>query len=198
MRLISQDGMIDVPYEQVSVEQKGNEIWCGYSTTMSKHCIAKCFAKYSTEDKAGNIIESLRSEFVKHTECSYQMGQCGNLYMNVGFVPPKVFRFPQESEFENGGRKMDNDLISRKETISVIEQVFKKYNIGFANGNGGFADAIPEAIEYIPTAYDINEVLKRLDENSFVPNDWVGVSDIKSIMAEKAKEIVKSGFVEKI
>lgn len=49
MRLISQDGTIDVPYEQISVEQKGNEIWCGYSSTMVKHCMGKKLAEYSNK-----------------------------------------------------------------------------------------------------------------------------------------------------
>lgn len=194
MRLISQDGMIDVPYEQVSVEQKGKEIWCGYSSTMVNHCTGKKFAEYSTELNARKAIENLRKEYIECTKCSYQMGQCGNLYMNVGFVDPKVFRFPEEIELESE-KKMTNDLISREEVISTLRKVFEKYNIGFANGNGGFADAVPRAIESIPIAYDINGAIENLDENSFIPNDWVGVSEDKMIMSEKAKEIIKNSFI---
>lgn len=65
MRILSQDGMhegiIDVPYEQVSIEQKENEIWCGYSSTMDRNCIGKCFAKYSTSEKAIKVMEMLRN-----------------------------------------------------------------------------------------------------------------------------------------
>lgn len=64
MRIISQDGMIDVPYEQVSIEQRENEIWCGYSSTMEKHCIGKLFATYSTNEKAKEAVELLRYIYV--------------------------------------------------------------------------------------------------------------------------------------
>lgn len=65
MRILSQNGLhegiIDVPYEQVSIEQKENEIWCGYSSTMDRHCVGKRFAKYSTEVKARKAMEMLRN-----------------------------------------------------------------------------------------------------------------------------------------
>ena len=45
MRLISQDGTIDVPYEQVSVEIRNATeqcaIWCGYSSILERICVAK-------------------------------------------------------------------------------------------------------------------------------------------------------------
>ena len=65
MRILSQNGLhegiIDVPYEQVSLEQKENEIWCGYSSTMSQHCVGKRFAKYSTAEKVQKAMEMLRN-----------------------------------------------------------------------------------------------------------------------------------------
>lgn len=60
MRLISQDGMIDVPYEQVSVELRDCDIWCGYYPTLSQHLISKKFATYSNTDKALKVVEMLR------------------------------------------------------------------------------------------------------------------------------------------
>lgn len=76
MRILSQDGLhegiIDVPYEQVSIEQKENEIWCGYSSTMDRHCVGKCFAKYFTEDKARKAMEMLHGAY------------CGETYMKCG------------------------------------------------------------------------------------------------------------------
>lgn len=65
MRILPQEGLhegiIDVSYEQVSIEQRGNEIWCGYSSTMDRHCVGKCFAKYPTEAKARKAMEMLRN-----------------------------------------------------------------------------------------------------------------------------------------
>lgn len=64
MRLISQDGMIDVPYEQVSVELRDCDIWCGYYPTLSQHLISKKFATYSNTDKALKVMEMLRNAYV--------------------------------------------------------------------------------------------------------------------------------------
>ena len=69
MRLISQDEINDVPYEEVSIERKENEIWCGYSSTLSKYCTGKLFAKYSTEDKAIKAMEMLHDEWRDYGEC---------------------------------------------------------------------------------------------------------------------------------
>lgn len=67
MRILSQDGLhegiIDVPYEQVSIEQKENEIWCRYSSAMDRYCIGKCFAKYSAEAKARKAMEMLHGKY---------------------------------------------------------------------------------------------------------------------------------------
>lgn len=67
MRILSQNGLhegiIDVPYEQVSLEQKKNEIWCGYSSALDRNCVGKCFAKYSTEAKARKAMEMLRDAY---------------------------------------------------------------------------------------------------------------------------------------
>ena len=59
MRVISQNGMIDVPYEQISIEVRENEIWCGYNATLEKHCVGKQFATYSTKEKAKKAMQKL-------------------------------------------------------------------------------------------------------------------------------------------
>lgn len=63
MRVISQDGNIDVPYEQISIEVRDNEIWCGYNATLGKDCIAKRFAIYSTEEKAEKSMQKLHEAY---------------------------------------------------------------------------------------------------------------------------------------
>ena len=77
MRILSQDGLhegiIDVPYEQVSIEQKGSEIWCGYSSTMDRYCVGKCFANIPPKPKQErlwrcckiNILELLMATKMK-------------------------------------------------------------------------------------------------------------------------------------
>lgn len=59
MRIISQNGLIDVPYEQISIEIRENEIWCGYTATLEKTCVSKRFARYSTQEKAEKTMQKL-------------------------------------------------------------------------------------------------------------------------------------------
>ena len=68
MRLISQDGMIDVPYEQVAIELKESEVWCEYSATVQSYCTGRMVAKYTTEAKALKVMEMLRASYVNN-EC---------------------------------------------------------------------------------------------------------------------------------
>lgn len=93
MRILSQDGLhegiIDVPYEQVSIEQKQNEIWAGYSFTMQEHCVGKCFAKYSTAEKAQKAMKLLHEKYKKYNHYLCDIDD---------FVPPKLFQFPSDDE----------------------------------------------------------------------------------------------------
>lgn len=92
MRVISQDGMIDVPYEQISIEIKENEIWCGYYATLEQHCIAKKFARYSTEAKAKKAMEMLQNDYYDHVaEKTYHEG--------AYYIHP-YFRFPKDEDVE--------------------------------------------------------------------------------------------------
>lgn len=96
MRILSQDGLhdgiIDVPYEQVSLEQRKNEIWCGYSSTMDNHCVGKLFAKYSTEARARKAMELLHKKYLEVTIYPFSD--------KSSTVKPKVFRFPSDDEIE--------------------------------------------------------------------------------------------------
>lgn len=66
MRVISQKGLdytLDLPYEEISVEQKENEIWAGYSSTLSRSQVGKLLARYSTTEKAVKAMEMLRGKY---------------------------------------------------------------------------------------------------------------------------------------
>ena len=93
MRLISQDGMIDVPYEQVSVELRDCDIWCGYYPTLSQHLISKKFAIYSNIDKALKVMKMLREEYLQY--CTARSSEYWFAFNN-----PKVFQFPKDEEVE--------------------------------------------------------------------------------------------------
>ena len=91
MRVISQGGKIDVPYEQISIEVRDNEIWCGYNATLGKDCIAKRFAIYSTEEKAEKAMQKL------HENYAYSWKLEHGLQTYYG-DEPVVFCFPREDE----------------------------------------------------------------------------------------------------
>lgn len=104
MRVISQDGTIDVPYESSSLSMASGKyedvehaaIYChNYSTTMGTK-----MAEYSSKEKAKKAMEELR--------CAYM---CHNI-LKMGQTPPDgideiltmglngVFQFPAEEELE--------------------------------------------------------------------------------------------------
>lgn len=102
MRVISQDGALDIPYEQVVIQRFNGEIYflnknlTGIDDLVSDIVIAK----YSTEEKAKKAMEELRYAYMCHT------------LVKVGQMPPDgigekltiglcgVFQFPAEEELE--------------------------------------------------------------------------------------------------
>lgn len=115
MRILSQDGLhdgiIDVPYEQVSIEQRKNEIWCGYSSTMNNHCAGKLFAKYSTEARARKAMEMLRDAYSPKFEVKESVPKeipkkrssewvFTTMQSKVEVLENFYFQFPSDSEVE--------------------------------------------------------------------------------------------------
>lgn len=86
MRVISQEGTLDIPYEQVVIQRFKGEIYflnknlTGIDDLVSDIVIAK----YSTEEKAKKAMEMLRKEYQKYASQNYM----------------KVFQFPAEEELE--------------------------------------------------------------------------------------------------
>ena len=77
MRIISQNGTIDVPYEHTTLIRVGTEIYLS-SIKLRDTLIAK----YSTEEKAVKAME-----------------MCRRYYDNRSSVTePKIFRFPTDEE----------------------------------------------------------------------------------------------------
>lgn len=102
MRVISQDGELDIPYEQVVIQRFNGEIYflnknlTGIDDLVSDIVIAK----YSTEEKAKEAMEELRMAYM-----------CHNL-VKMGQTPPDgidekltmglsgVFEFPADEGLE--------------------------------------------------------------------------------------------------
>lgn len=79
MRIISQDGTIDVPYEHTTLIRVGTEIYLS-SIKLRDTLIAK----YSTEEKAIKVMK-----------------MCREYYDSIFFEPnSEIFQFPADEEVE--------------------------------------------------------------------------------------------------
>lgn len=95
MRVISQDGKIDVPYKIATILKRGN-------TILARNDRAEFeLAEYSTEAKAIKAMEMLREEYLKYMEIEGHADLTGQGIIQPNFwVLPKVFQFPQDDEIE--------------------------------------------------------------------------------------------------
>ena len=94
MRVISQDGTIDIPYESVIIQRFGREIYflnknlIGVEQLVSDMDIAT----YSTEAKAQKAMEMLHNDYYDHVaEKTYHEG--------AYYIHP-YFRFPKDEDVE--------------------------------------------------------------------------------------------------
>lgn len=79
MRIISQDGTLDVPYENVVVYQDIKEIMCIFGGIY----IGRTLAKYSTEAKAQKAMEMLHNTYYEHE--AEKIYHEGNNYIHPTF-----------------------------------------------------------------------------------------------------------------
>ena len=109
MRVISQDGTIDMPYDSVIIQRFGREIYflnknlIGVEQLVSDMDIAT----YSTEEKAKKAIEMLRisyenNEFYHYTANSEHFTEFAKALSEEMFkkVTSEYFQFPKEEELE--------------------------------------------------------------------------------------------------
>lgn len=103
MRLVSQDGTIDVPYDicAICLGEHGSKhiIYICSKLFDDKFC---AFADYSTEAKALNAMEMLREEYQKYySNNGGGMMATAEFYVQpFAFNHPKVFQFPKDEEIE--------------------------------------------------------------------------------------------------
>lgn len=86
MRVISQDGTLDFPYENsvVFIDTRGVRDKAFVRMQAIGDNEASIMAQYSTEEKAKKAMEMLREEYKKCVKCHYLM----------------TFQFPAEEELE--------------------------------------------------------------------------------------------------
>lgn len=111
MRVISQDGTIDVPYEYFSLSVAGGkykdvEYACIYCHNISAPHGTR-LAEYSSKAKAINAMEMLRevynnNEFYHCTATTNTFQETMGLLSNekIKEVTSEYFRFPQDDEIE--------------------------------------------------------------------------------------------------
>ena len=94
MRVVSQDGTIDIPYESVIIQRFKSTIYflnknlIGVEQLVSDMDIAT----YSTEEKAQKAMEMLHNDYYDHVaEKTYHEG--------AYYIHP-YFRFPKDEELE--------------------------------------------------------------------------------------------------
>ena len=102
MRVISQDGTIDMPYEMVVVKRFGNAVYFLNRNLAGVENQVRDIelAKYSTEEKAKKAMEELRYAYMCHI-----LAKMGNTppdgideKLTMGLIG--VFQFPTEEELE--------------------------------------------------------------------------------------------------
>ena len=95
MRVVSQNGQIDVPYERYT-------IWCYKDQYLDIYHIAcdsetsyRGLADYSTEEKAIKAMEMLREKYLENSKM-----YTGSAWTCEIVSLAKVFQFPQDNEIE--------------------------------------------------------------------------------------------------
>lgn len=121
MRVISQDGTIDMPYEEVIIQRFRSRIYFLNKNLTGVESLSDDMqiAEYSTETKAIKAMEMLREayvgipivmqnvdvsedvakEFERLKKCGI-MVQTENQPSKVDFINNAVFQFPQDDEIE--------------------------------------------------------------------------------------------------
>ena len=98
MRVISQDGTIDMPYEM-------SIVWCEDSGAVLFEPIGETgeyqtFAKYSTEEKAKKAMEELRYAYMCHSLVKIGKSPLDGIDEKLTMGLIGVFQFPTEEELE--------------------------------------------------------------------------------------------------
>lgn len=100
MRIISQDGKVDLPYKMSVVNidyRNGKRIiatlaGCGEDANVCE------MAKYSTEEKAIEAMKMMREKFLSRMELDGGPTINGSYVQPNFWVLPKVFQFPKDDE----------------------------------------------------------------------------------------------------
>ena len=96
MRIISQDGTIDIPYEQCVIQRFREKIYFLNKNLVGVEQLVNDMemASYSTEEKAKKAMEMLREKYKDYAKATNK----SNFFTMFDY--PKVFQFPQDEDVE--------------------------------------------------------------------------------------------------
>ncbi len=99
MRIISQDGMVDIPYESACVYRNAK-----YPKSIRVQAIGEdecmTFAVYSTPEKAEKAMEELKYAYLSHKHLKFDKKVPKNVSPNIFEGVFGVFQFPKDEELE--------------------------------------------------------------------------------------------------
>lgn len=101
MRIISQDGTLDIPYEQVIIQRFKEKIYFLNKNIIGSEppIINDLIASYSNEEKAKKAMEILHNTYLSRMELDGGYDVVHGYYIQPNYwVLPKVFQFPADEE----------------------------------------------------------------------------------------------------
>ena len=102
MRVISQDGTIDIPYESVIIQRFGREIYFLNKNLIGVEQLVNDMdiATYSTEEKAKKAMEELRYAYMCHSLAKMGKTPPDGIDEKLTMGLSGVFQFLAEEELE--------------------------------------------------------------------------------------------------
>lgn len=98
MRIISQDGCCDIPYEQAVVAHLDRTVVAYPLNDLGSSDYIQ-LASYSTEEKAIKAMEMCREKYLSRMELDGGYDTVNGCYVQPNYwVLPKVFQFPADDE----------------------------------------------------------------------------------------------------
>ena len=95
MRIISQNGKFDLPYENLAIFFEYENVIARFENERY------LLGQYSSEAKAIKAMEMLRGTYLSRMELDGGYDAVNGCYVQPNFwVLPKVFQFPQDDEIE--------------------------------------------------------------------------------------------------
>lgn len=97
MRVISQSGEIDFPYEQIVVFRNENIIQCRFANVKESVSV---LGEYETPEQAEKAMEMLHEAYQYSCYCDSAFDDSAKVQRPYLFMNNRVFLFPQDSEVE--------------------------------------------------------------------------------------------------